>query len=364
MRRSFAIDWKHGISDIIQNRCASCHAEGASAQQQTGLRLDGDVRTWNLITKNEYTREDGTVIRGPARYACCTLSRWFSINSARSSMLVWALYGERMDGRDPNTGLPPANSGVPVDGEGLEHPETWPNVASHLAHVSSMPESEKRLITRWIDIGAPLDNVHDDKDRPVLTVTPIMQNNAINKLFIGLWDDSPLDYTSFSVTENGTDITPDVSNKPVIVVVNLTTPITDANADSFEYTFEIWDSPNRSLSMIQPETAAANRVRKTYTGRGLIRLANSSGGVIPDPDPIPPTSPPPVVPSDGGGDTGGGDTGGGDTGSGSTGGSSTGGSDTTDSGGGVFGIEFILLVLIMETLRRRRATIETDEVSK
>jgi len=50
------------ILPIVQNRCASCHAEGESAQQLTGLRLDGSHRTYELLTKNKYTREDGTVI--------------------------------------------------------------------------------------------------------------------------------------------------------------------------------------------------------------------------------------------------------------------------------------------------------------
>ena len=165
-RRSFGVDWRNGISDIIQARCASCHGRGQSAQQATGLRLDGDDRTYELLTKNRYTDEDGTVISASTsasdriigRAQCCTVSRWISMNSARSSMLVWALYGERLDGRNPATGLPWGAAGetipssvkaglrdVPVDSDGKEQPETWPNVVDHAAYVSGMPEAEKRL---------------------------------------------------------------------------------------------------------------------------------------------------------------------------------------------------------------------------
>jgi len=294
-RRSFAVDWVNNIAEIVQNRCASCHAEGQPAQQLTGLRLDGDNRSYDLIIRNKYTREDGTVInagfksgdgltdidvedtdRITPHFQCCTPSRWVSANSARSSMLVWALYGERMDGRDPSTGLPPENSGVLVDGKGLEFPEIWPKVGEHLAYVSDMPEAEKRLIARWLDIGAPKHNVHDDMMRPVITLTPAGGASSVNSILVGLWDDSPLDFARFKVTANGVDITPQVDGTPHTVSVTLPVTVTETNADSIEITLEIWDKPNRSWSRVRPGEAAANRSRKTVTGRALLRMSGGS----------------------------------------------------------------------------------------
>ncbi|MCF6325343.1 MAG: DUF5011 domain-containing protein [Gammaproteobacteria bacterium] len=293
-RRSFAVDWDNNIAEIVQNRCASCHAEGESAQQLTGLRLDGDNRTYDLIIRNKYTREDGATINANSRpgnglndiddegtdritphFQCCTPSRWVSANSARSSMLVWALYGERLDGRDPLTGLPPEGSGVVVDNRGKEFPEIWPKVGEHLAHVADMPESEKRLIARWLDIGAPKLNVHDDMMRPVITLTPV-GGTSVSSILVGLWDDSPLDFSRFKVTANGADITPQVTGTPNIVTVTLPTTVTDTNANSIEITLEIWDKPNRSWSRVAPGDAAANRTRKTVTGRALLRMAGNS----------------------------------------------------------------------------------------
>jgi len=295
-RRSFAVDWDNNIATIVQNRCASCHAEGQSAQQLTGLRLDGDNRTYELLTKNKYTREDGIVI-GPGfkpgngltdidvagtdritpHYQCCTPSRWVSVNSARSSMLAWALYGERLDGRDPLTGLPPVDSGVLVDDKTprREYPEIWPKVTEHQAYVSGMLEAEKRLISRWLDIGAPKRNVHDDMMRPVMTLTPV-GDTSVSSILVGLWDDSPLDFTRFKVEANGVDITPQVTGTPDIVTVPLPTTVTDANADNVEITLEIWDKPDRSWSMVRTGEAAANRIRKTVTGRALLRMVGSS----------------------------------------------------------------------------------------
>ena len=314
-RRSFAVDWVNGVADVIENRCAGCHGEGQAAQQLTGLRLDGNMRTYDLLTKSSYKREDGTAInyktkpgdglsdvinatpgtdRITRRYSCCLSSRWLSFNSARSSMLVWALYGDRLDGRNPQTGLPwgangeaiPADikaglRGVPVDNKGIEYPEVWPKVTEHAAYVASMPEAEKRLIARWIDIGVPKLNVHDDMLRPVLTVTPVLESDSIQTVLVGLWDDSPLDYSRFKVSVNGNDVTPVVSGTPDVINVNLGVNISEANADDISISFEIWDRPNRSLSLKSPGTAAANRIRKTYTGRGLLRLVDATPNSAP-----------------------------------------------------------------------------------
>ncbi|NOX75805.1 MAG: hypothetical protein GXP17_04165 [Gammaproteobacteria bacterium] len=295
-RRSFAMDWDNNIAAIVQNRCASCHAEGESAQQLTGLRLDGSKRTYELLIKNKYTREDGTVIDSGFKSGdgltdldapdrdritsrngnrCCTVSRWVSVNSARSSMLVWALYGERLDGRDPRTGLPPVGSRVVVDERGKEYPEIWPKVGEHLAYVSDMPEAEKRLIARWLDIGAPKLNVHNDMMRPVMTLTPV-GGASVNSILVGLWDDSPLDFTRFSVTANGVDITPQINGSPDTITVFLPTTVTEVNADDIEITLEIWDKPDRRWSRTRPDEAAANRTRRTVTGRALLRMAGGS----------------------------------------------------------------------------------------
>ena len=303
-RRSFAVDWKNGISDVIQRRCSSCHAEGKPAQQLTGLRLDGNDRTYDLLTKNQYQREDGTRInyatlpgdgllnviantpgtdRITPRFSCCTPSRWLSLNSARSSMLVWALYGERMDGRDPLTGLPPLGSGVPVDDRGLESPEVWPKVGQHAAYLTDMTEDEKRLITRWIDIGAPKLNVHDDLTRPVMTLTPVMAGGQVNSVLVGVWDDSALNYSRFAVRDNGAVIMTgaQITGEPNVITVSLPAGITEANADQHKFEFEIWDRPDRSLNQYLPNVAAANRTRLSVTGRDLLRMVNASANHAP-----------------------------------------------------------------------------------
>lgn len=303
-RRSFATDWVNGVRNVIDARCASCHGEGMSAQQMTGLRLDNTDQSYDLLSTNEYRREDGVLInhsfkpgdglndvisatpgadRITQRYSCCTVSRWLSLNSARSSMLVWALYGERLDGRDPTTGLAPTNSGVQSDSNGFDKGEIWPAVAEHAAYLADMPESEKRLIARWIDMGAPRINTHDDMIEPVLTITPVSNDAAINAILVGVWDDSALDYTKFRATYNGSLLMDgsSIQGEPDVIRVNLAEPITEQNADITEFTFEIWDKPIRSLSYVKPSMTAANRQRVVVTGRGLLRMIGQTPNAAP-----------------------------------------------------------------------------------
>ncbi len=306
-RKSFAVEWENGVSQLVDQYCSACHAKGKPAQMTTGLLLDGSVRTYELLTKNEYISESGARIHARTKpdvgldpddfvnpaldriipmAFCCLASRWLALNSARSSMLVWALYGERLDGRDNTTGLPPSGSGVPVDHKGIEKPAIWPAVAEHAAYLDgsgtmpgtvNMPESAKRLLARWIDIGAPKLNVHNDMERPVLTLTPINAGSqlmpSINQVKVGVWDDSPIDYNRFVVRRNDVVIPLDLPDgNPSVIPVPIEPPITKENQDSVSFTFEIWDKPNRSLNLIAPMLDAANRTRQTINGRGLIHL--------------------------------------------------------------------------------------------
>jgi hypothetical protein len=277
--KTLAADWVTDIAPIIQARCSSCHGEGQPAHLATGLRLD--INAYELIAKNQTSKPGDSVV---PRYSCCTASRWISFNSARSSMLVWALYGERMDGRDPATGLPFPNSEVLVDNLGKEYPETWPNVATHAAYVVGMTEAEKRLIARWIDIGAPKTNAHDDTMAPVLTVTPVLTSNVVTSLIVGYWDESPIDPLSFSVTVDGVNITPQIDPHANTVEVILSDPITSSSTGL--YIFQLKDMPNRTFSYAQPGIFAQNGSKLTYTAGRLFEMA---GGDM---------APPPVNPCD------------------------------------------------------------------
>jgi hypothetical protein len=117
----------------------------------------------------------------------------------------------------------------------------------------------------------------------VLTLTPVSNSGAVGQVLVGVWDDSALDYSRFVIKHNGSVIMTgaDVSGKPNVITVNLGVSLTDANAASHTFEFEIWDKPDRSLSFSSPGVAAANRTRVSVTGRDLLRMVGQSSNRAP-----------------------------------------------------------------------------------
>ena len=243
-RKSFAVDWKNTIGPLLEEKCGTCH----SGNQQPLLQN----------TREAYE----ALAHADDRQDCCTASKWMAFNSAKSSMLTWAMYKQRLDGRDPETGTAPTEKLLFKD-EGPDNPETWTTVANH--PTVSMSEDEKRLVSRWIDIGSPYGNVEIDYMRPVVTVTPIEKNGYIEKVYLGTWDDSGIN----SIIVNGSA----VANKTVNTIDG---PITDISV-------KVTDN-------------AGNYSQHTFTNDFLLRMAGLATPIQdpsfePDPNSSPDTTP-------------------------------------------------------------------------
>ncbi len=157
-------------------------------------------------------------------------SRYVTKFQSRRSMLMWKVYGERLDGYTneeiPYQSIPGDNTswrwkGQPVafspkirsygvvgyTGSVMPPPES---VAS--GQVAPLTDEDKRTLSRWIDLGAPIDLTadkksgwHRDDQRPTLVVTyPTPgRNEALSRILIGAYDvGSGLNKSSLSVTLN------------------------------------------------------------------------------------------------------------------------------------------------------------------
>ena len=161
-------------------------------------------------------------------------SRYIRQMQSRRSLLIWKIFGRRLDGWQ-NDDFP--HEAVPGDPTSLRHqgepvPDTQQNrEISHVAYVgSSMPptdavksgkvqplSAEDRLtLIRWIDLGCPIDLTYDsqnpdelrqgwilDDQRPTLTLTRPQSGNQENldRLLIGMHDyGTGLDPATFEVT--------------------------------------------------------------------------------------------------------------------------------------------------------------------
>ncbi len=245
-RVSFGANWSD-VGPVLERRCGSgeCHGGGSPAR---GLLLDASRETYERLVRDR-------------RSACCTASRWVGMNSARMSMLVWAMYNRRLDGRPNDTSVDESNEVWDVD-----HPS-----------IAGLTSPERHLIQRWIDLGASgaPEGERTDDMRPVLTVTPLLEEaGVVRRLLIGLWDDSGVDYRTLSVTANerlggvaaGENLL-EPGAEGDVVELTLPEAIGPETPASLELTFEVFDR-----AWPAPE-GRANRTRKVFSSRGLLERA-------------------------------------------------------------------------------------------
>jgi hypothetical protein len=245
------VEYYRDIKPIFERSCVACHS-GKSDKPAGNLVLDDDavVKTQNpaglgfdLTVPGTYARlaadKDGKWGHKPLHqhkwsHLPNSASRYVRMMQARRSLLIWKVYGERLDGWQ-NDDLP--YEAVPGDPTSLHHkgkpvPDTKQN--REIAHVgytgSVMPppeavksgkvqplsEEDKLTLVRWVDLGCPIDLSFDrakpqaassgwllDDQRPTLALTlPRAGKNAsFDRILVGMHDTGTgLDAASFTAT--------------------------------------------------------------------------------------------------------------------------------------------------------------------
>src|SRR5262249_54805172 len=158
-------------------------------------------------------------------------SRYVRKFQARRSLLVWKIFGERLDGfsnDDHPSESEPGSRELTLKGQKVDlqkNRHRWdldytgspmpPPDAVKEKKVRPLTDEDRRTILRWIDLGCPIDLDYDAKDpgrtgygwmlddnRPTLTVALPRPgaNDGLNRLVIGMHDyGSGLDLTRFEV---------------------------------------------------------------------------------------------------------------------------------------------------------------------
>lgn len=118
------------------------------------------------------------------------VSRYIRMPQARQSLLIWATWGERLDGR--------TNAERSDDIDFAGHPV-----------IPGITDEEKRTIARWVDLGSPIDfpqtdgmGYTDDYQLPVVNIyTPHTGTNNNTELKVGFNDaKSGLDWNTLAVS--------------------------------------------------------------------------------------------------------------------------------------------------------------------
>jgi hypothetical protein len=209
------VEYHRDVKPIFQRSCVACHSK--DAEKPAGkLVLDDDRpgpgTRWDLGNSGPVPATYQTLA---AHYLGVT--RYVRGFQARRSLLIWKIYGRRLDGF-------PAK---PVPDHEEEHKRVLaagdfagsvmpPPEAVQAGKVKPLSDENRRTLVRWIDLGCPVDLAFDptapekrgdgwlfDDQRPTLTLTyPAAGANAEwTRILVGMHDyNTGLDMDSFTVT--------------------------------------------------------------------------------------------------------------------------------------------------------------------
>jgi hypothetical protein len=254
------VEYFRDVKPILDRSCVACHTHKAEKPAGNLVLDDDELRkgpeTLSGVITGPPQRVPGTYFRlaldhagqfGPkpptGQYGLPQTSRYVRMFQSRRSLLVWKVFGKRLDGwgnedfateaipGDPDSlqykGKPLPNKrdnhrlvNLAYSGSVMPPPEavagTYEGAGGKKIKVPPLSDEDRMTLVRWIDLGCPIDFDYapakpqargagwmQDDNRPVLTVTyPRAGDNAeLTRILVGMHDyDSGLDLGSFRVT--------------------------------------------------------------------------------------------------------------------------------------------------------------------
>jgi hypothetical protein len=224
------VEYFRDIQPILQRSCVACHNSKDGRKPAGNLDLDADGEQ---VQCEHHGKFPGTYARlamderakfghkpvGYSSWGYPNASRYIRMFQSRRSLLVWKIFGERLDGfsNDDHPSESKPGSGVlvwkgkEVDVQKFRHrwdldylpPQMPPPEAVKAGKVAPLSDEDRRTIVRWIDLGCPIDLDYDplhpekrghgwmcDDNRPTLTLTyPQAGANAtLDRLLVGMHD--------------------------------------------------------------------------------------------------------------------------------------------------------------------------------
>jgi Hydrazine synthase alpha subunit middle domain len=241
-----SVEYFRDVQPILKRSCVACHTEKGGKVAAGDLNLDADDEPVNVPNQGKYP---GTYYRlamdEQAKFGFkpvihngtwrqTNASRYIRQFQSRRSLIVWKVYGKRLDGwsnddfptarvkGDPDTlelaGKPIPNTQTNRDRADLDFRGSAmpPEKAIKEGKVQPLSDEDRRTLVRWIDLGCPIDLDYDadhpdrrgfgwmcDDKRPTLTVTypKAGANDKLDRILVGMADYySGLDPDSFTVT--------------------------------------------------------------------------------------------------------------------------------------------------------------------
>ena len=242
------VEYLRDVQPILRRSCAACHTKRRE-KPAGNLVLDADDETVDLPNVGRFP---GTYYRlaldeaakfghkpvGWDSWGYPQASRYVRKLQSRRSLLVWKIFGRRLDGfsnddhpseSKPGSGIL-EHHGARVDmekhrafadvdfiGSPMPPPASLPGGdAASEVRVEPLTDEDRFTIVRWIDLGCPIDLDYDpsrpdergfgwmcDDNRPVLTLHAPWRgrNDSLPAIVLGMCDYSTgIDLSSFRVT--------------------------------------------------------------------------------------------------------------------------------------------------------------------
>ena len=237
------VEYFRDVQPILRRSCAACHTAKDGQEPAGNLNLDADDE---LVPRENEGKYPGTYYRlalderakfghkpvGWESWGYPNASRYVRKLQSRRSLLVWKVFGERLDGfhndDHPSEAKPGDRDGLVQRGQKVDLQKNRhrfdvdytgspmpPPEAVKAGKVKPLSDEDRRTLVRWIDLGCPIDLDYDpknpearghgwmlDDNRPTLALTyPRAGANAeLSRLLVGTHDyGTGLDRDSFTV---------------------------------------------------------------------------------------------------------------------------------------------------------------------
>lgn len=229
--KAIDVEYYRDILPILQRSCVGCHSAdnpddpGNPAAQLDLTHTGGGNYDQSYKRLADDNGADGGYppIISSGTWRNNNASRYIRKFQSRRSLLIWKIFGERLDGwtnddfptesvpGDPDTlppGANPNDADIDFTGDMMPPPDSDPSLYPRLT------EDEKMMIARWIDLGSPATSQGSgvqqdlgwfaDELRPTLDISipkAGRQVGPIDRIQIGMFDYyTDLDMSTFSVT--------------------------------------------------------------------------------------------------------------------------------------------------------------------
>ena len=198
------VEFLRDIRPILQTRCVSCH-QGVAPPGNLDLadltEIDGVPGDYYRLAADSAAVYGHRPVIANGEWRQTNASRYVRPFQSRRSLLIWKLFGQRLDGWSnadhPTEAVPGDAATLPAGANRNEADIDYTGAIMPPPPALPLDADERLMFVRWIDLGAPIDDGNAafgwrlDDLRPTLTVSsprPGINRRVVDALRVGFAD--------------------------------------------------------------------------------------------------------------------------------------------------------------------------------